>query len=54
MYTVGGVETYDVIHVVAALAIGLLAVRAIQATTEHYFPGSEPTVVMRFLFGGPS
>lgn len=47
-------ETYDVLHIVAGLAIGLVAVRAIQAGVEHYFPSSEPTVVMRFLFGGPS
>lgn len=48
------VETYDVLHIVAALALGLVAVRGIQAGVEHYFPSSEPAVVMRFLFGGPS
>lgn len=47
------VETYNVINVVAALAIGLVVVRAIQAGVEHYFPGSEPAVVLRFIFGGP-
>jgi hypothetical protein len=51
---VGGVETYDVLHIVAALAIGLVAVRGIQAGLEHYFPSTQPTVVLRFLFGGPS
>ncbi len=49
----GRVESYDVLHVVAALAIGLIAVRALQAGVEHYFPGSEPGVVLRFIFGGP-
>lgn len=47
-------ETYEATHLVALLAFAFLVIRAIQATTEHYFPGSEPTVVMRFLFGGPS
>lgn len=41
------------LNVIAALAIGLVAVRAIQATVEHYFPGSEPGVALRFIFGGP-
>lgn len=49
-----GVETYNVVHTIAILAFAFLVIRAIQATTEHYFPGSEPGVVMRFLFGGPS
>jgi hypothetical protein len=49
---VGGVETYDVLHVLAALTIGLVAARALQATVEHYFPASEPAAVLRFLYGG--
>jgi hypothetical protein len=52
--SLGGVETFNVVNWVAAAAVGFLLIRAVQATTEHYFPGSEPTVVMRFLFGGPS
>ncbi len=47
-------ETFNVLNWVAAAAIGFLLIRALQATTEHYFPSSEPTVVMRYLFGGPS
>jgi hypothetical protein len=46
-------ESYDVVHVVAALTIGLVAVRAIQATVEHYFPNTEPAAVLRFIYGGP-
>ena len=46
-------ETYDVVHIVAALTIGFVAVRAIQAATEHYFPNSEPAAVLRFLYAGP-
>jgi hypothetical protein len=46
-------ETYSVVHIVAGLAIGLVAVRGIQAGVEHYFPGSEPAAVLRFIFGGP-
>jgi hypothetical protein len=46
-------ETYNVVNVVAALTIGLLVVRAIQATTEHYFGNTEPAAVLRFIFGGP-
>jgi hypothetical protein len=49
-----GVESFNVVNWVALAAFGFLVIRAVQATTEHYFPGSEPTVVMRFLFGGPS
>jgi hypothetical protein len=47
------VETYNVLNVVAALTIGFVVVRAIQAGVEHYFPGSDPASVFRFLFGGP-
>ena len=50
----GGMETYNVLNVVAALALGFVAVRGLQAAVEHYFPSSEPAAVMRFLFGGPS
>jgi hypothetical protein len=46
-------ETYSVVHLVAALTIGFVAVRGLQAGVEHYFPGSEPAVVLRFIFGGP-
>lgn len=46
-------ESYDVLHIVAALTIGLVAVRAIQAGVEHYFPNSEPAAVLRFLYAGP-
>lgn len=50
---IGGMETYDVVHVVAALTVGLVAVRGLQALVEHYFPNSEPAAVFRFLYGGP-
>lgn len=46
-------ETYSVAHLVAGLAIGLVVVRGIQAGVEHYFPGSDPAAVLRFIFGGP-
>ena len=46
-------ETYNVVNVVAALAIGLVVVRGLQATVEHYFPNTEPAAVLRFIFGGP-
>jgi hypothetical protein len=46
-------ESYDVLHIVAALTIGLVAVRAIQAGVEHYFPNTEPAAVLRFLYAGP-
>jgi hypothetical protein len=49
----GRMETYDVVHVLAALTIGLVAARGVQALTEHYFPNSEAAVVLRFLYGGP-
>lgn len=41
------------LHLVAALALGLVVVRGIQAATEHYFPNSEPAAAMRFIFAGP-
>jgi hypothetical protein len=47
-------ETYNVVNVVAALTIGLVVVRGLQAAVEHYFPGSDPSAVMRFIYGGPS
>ena len=47
-------ESYDVLHIVAALTIGLVVVRAIQAASEHYFPNSEAGAVFRFLYGGTS
>ena len=46
-------ESYDVLHIVAALTIGFVAVRAIQAGVEHYFPNTEPAAVLRFIYGGP-
>ena len=46
-------ESYDVLHVVAALTIGLVVVRAIQAATEHYFPNTEPAAVLRWIYAGP-
>ena len=46
-------ESYDVLHIAAALTIGLVVIRAIQAAAEHYFPNSEPVAVARFLYGGP-
>lgn len=46
-------ETYDVLHLVAALTLGLFAVRAIQAGVEHYFPNTEPAAVLRYLYAGP-
>lgn len=46
-------ESYDVVHVVAALTIGLVVVRALQAAVEHYQPNTEPAAVLRFIFGGP-
>lgn len=55
----GGVEPWlmhsiDVVHEIAALTIAFVVIRALQALAEHYFPGSEPTAVGRFIFGGPS
>lgn len=41
------------VHLVAALTLGLVAVRGIQAGVEHYFPNTEPAAVLRFIFGGP-
>ena len=46
-------ETISVLYVVALLAVGMVAVRGIQATTEHYFPDSDAANVMRFLFAAP-
>ena len=46
-------ETYSVVHLVAALTVGLVAVRGLQAAVEHYFPNSEPATVLRFIYGGP-
>lgn len=46
-------QTYHVIGLVAALTVGLVAVRGVQAAVEHYAPNSEPAVVLRFIFGGP-
>lgn len=46
-------ESYDIVHLVAALTIGLVVVRGLQAGIEHYFPGSEPSAVLRFIYGGP-
>jgi hypothetical protein len=51
--TLAAVETYNVVNVLAALTIGLVAARGVQAAVEHYFPNSEPAAVLRFLFGGP-
>ena len=48
-----GVESYNVVNVVAALTIGLVVVRGLQAAVEHYFPNSEPSAVLRFIYGGP-
>jgi len=47
------VETYNVVNVAAALTIGLLLIRAIQAGVEHYFPNSDSAGVLRFIYGGP-
>ena len=47
-------HSIDVLHEVAALTLALVVVRGIQALAEHYFPGSQPTQVGRFIFGGPS
>lgn len=46
-------ESYNVLNVVAALTIGLVVVRTIQAGVEHYFPNTEPAAVLRYLYGGP-
>ena len=46
-------ETYNVVNVVAALTIGFVVVRGLQATVEHYFGNTEPAAVLRFIFGGP-
>lgn len=53
MCKLAGVESYNVLNVVAALTIGLVVVRGLQAATEHYFPNTEPAAVMRWIFGGP-
>lgn len=47
------VETYNVLNVIAALTVGLVAVKGIQAAVEHYFPDSDPAAVLRFIYGGP-
>lgn len=49
-----GMETYNVVNVVAAITIGFVVIRGLQAAVEHYFPDSDPCAVMRFLYGGPS
>lgn len=43
----------DVLHVVAAIGVGFLAIRGGQAIAEHYFPNTEGVAAARFLFGGP-
>lgn len=48
-----GVESYDIVHLIAALTIGFVVVRGLQAGVEHYFPSSEPAAVLRFIYGGP-
>jgi hypothetical protein len=50
----GVVHSVDVVHEVAVLALAFVFIRGLQALAEHYFPGSEPASVGRFLFGGPS
>lgn len=44
----------DVLHEIAAISIALFVIRGLQALGEHYFPGTQPTAVGRYLFGGPS
>lgn len=46
-------HAFDVAHAVAAITIGLVVVRGLQAVSEHYFPNTEPVAVLRFIFGGP-
>lgn len=43
----------DVLHTVAAIAVGFFVIRAAQAFAEHYFPNSEGAAAGRYLFGGP-
>lgn len=45
-------HSVDVVHLAAGLTLALVFIRGVQAITEHYFPGSEPAAVMRFLYGG--
>lgn len=46
-------HSVDVLHEIAALLVALFVIRGIQAIGEHYFPGSDPVAVGRFLVGGP-
>jgi hypothetical protein len=43
----------DILHEIAALTLALVVIRGVQALAEHYFPGSEPAAVGRFIYGGP-
>lgn len=45
-------HTVDVVHLGAGLLLALVVLRTTQALTEHYFPGSEPVHVFRYLLGG--
>lgn len=46
-------HSIDVVHEIAVLAIAFTFIRGLQALYEHYFPGTDPAAVGRFLFGGP-
>jgi len=43
----------DVLHAVATITIAFLFIRALQALTEHYAPGTGAVKAERFLYGGP-
>lgn len=41
------------LHILAAMTIGFVVIRALQAGVEHYFPNTEPAAVLRFIYAGP-
>lgn len=47
-------HSIDVVHEIAAITIAFIVIRAFQSLIEHYFPGSNPAAVGRFIYGGPS
>jgi len=46
-------HSVDVLHAIAVITLGFVAIRGLQSLGEHYFPGSEATAVARFIYGGP-
>jgi hypothetical protein len=50
---IGTMQSFDVLHAIAAVTIALVVVRGLQALGEHYFPDATGVLAARFIYGGP-